>query len=237
MENKIFENPNSAYYTQEKRFLFPLIPDGPNIVMDLGCASGSLGRGLLNCGKAREVVGVELFPLAAAEAEKHYKAVHVGDIEELSLAYERYFDIVICGDVLEHLKEPGKVVRKINHWLKKDGLIVCSVPNVRYWRVWRDLVFRGEWEYTPEGIMDHTHLRFFTTASLRRLLLENSFAIEKESMKMAIGPRQEIFHRLTCGLFTEFLGYQILMSARKAAEKVTTSFTQKNVPDYVYKAQ
>jgi 2-polyprenyl-3-methyl-5-hydroxy-6-metoxy-1,4-benzoquinol methylase len=184
--------------------------------MDLGCASGKLGRILIEQKKAVELVGVEIFEPAAREAIKCYKTVHIGDIEELNMDYNNYFDLVICGDVLEHLKEPFEVVRKIHCWLKKGGRIICSVPNVRYWRIWRDLVFRGNWEYTKEGILDQTHLRFFTTRSFKKMLTDASFVVEYEDMRIAIGPKQQAFNRLTFGVFKEFLGIQMLISARKS---------------------
>ena len=215
MKNPAFPDATASYYTQTKEFLLHLIPDGPNVVMDLGCASGRLGQRLMELNKATELIGVEIFDVAAREAMKCYKTVHIGDIEELSLAYSDYFDLVICGDVLEHLKEPTEVVRKIHCWLKNGGRIICSVPNARYWRVWRDLVFRGEWEYTSEGILDQTHLRFFTARSLKKMLADASFVVEHEDMRMAVGRKQHVFNRLTLGLFREFFAFQLLISGRK----------------------
>jgi len=216
MINQSFQDTGDPYYNQEKRFFLDLVPDGPNVVLDLGCGSGRAGKVLLESHKAAEVVGVEIFELAAQEARKFYKAVHIGDIEDLELPYSQHFDIVLCGDVLEHLKEPGSVVRRIQSWLKDGGRIVCCVPNVRYWRVWTDLVFRGNWQYTHEGIMDRTHLRFFTTRSFKKMLTDASFRIEYEGMRIAKGPKQQAFNRLTRGVFREFLGYQMLISARKS---------------------
>ncbi|MCK4783740.1 MAG: hypothetical protein KAV87_08325, partial [Desulfobacteraceae bacterium] len=80
---------------------------------------------------------------------------------------------------------------------------------------WRDLVFRGVWQYTSEGILDRTHLRFFTTSTFKKMLTDASFIIEYEGMRIAVGPKQRAFNRLTFGLFKEFLGFQILISARK----------------------
>jgi 2-polyprenyl-3-methyl-5-hydroxy-6-metoxy-1,4-benzoquinol methylase len=215
VKNDAFLDPNAEYYLQEKRFMFHLFPKGPNKVLDLGCGAGRVGKMLLDSGRAVEVVGVEIFALAAAEARKHYKCVHVGDVEGMTLDYHDCFDVVICGDVLEHLKEPEKVVKEIYRWLKPGGLIVCCVPNIRYWRISRNLILKGDWEYVSQGIMDQTHLRFFTTKSLRRMLNKASFVIEREDMRIANGPKQRAFNRLTFGVFKEFLGFQILMTARK----------------------
>lgn len=215
MKNPAFQDGQSPYYTQTKGFLLPLIPDGLNVIMDIGCGSGSLGQKLLQMNKAAELIGVEIYEPAATNAMKIYKTVHIGDFEEMNLDYRGYFDVVICGDILEHLKDPHKALLKIYHCLKHGGLIVCSVPNVRYWRIWRDLIFRGVWRYTSEGILDQTHLRFFTTRTFREMLTAAKFAVEYEGMRIAVGVKQETFNRLTLGLFKEFLGRQLLFTARK----------------------
>ena len=186
------------------------------MVLDVGCGSGRVGKRLIESNKAAEVVGIEIFDAAAREARNHYKAVHVGDVENMDLPYDRYFDVVICGDVLEHLREPSKVMERLYHCLKDNGLIVCCVPNVRYWRIWKNLVFAGTWEYEAEGIMDQTHLRFFTTRSFKRLLEDASFKVQDEEMRIAKGPKQRGFDRMTRGLFQEFLGIQMMITARKS---------------------
>ncbi len=216
MINLSYPDEKGAYYNDPKTFLSELVPQGPNVVMDLGCASGRLGRSLLELNKAYRLVGVELFEPAAKEAMKYYDAVHVGDIEVLGLDYEKYFDVVICSDILEHLKEPLKTLAQIHQWLKDEGQLICCVPNIRYWKVLRDLAFRGEWKYTGWGILDHTHLRFFTTRSLKEMFTDARFKVVHEDMRYLEAPRQQAFNRMTLGLFKEFLGFQILISARKA---------------------
>ena len=215
MKNPAFLEKKSSYYNQANEFLISLIPDGPNVIMDLGCASGQLGQKLLEMNKAVELVGVEIFVPAAREASKYYDFIHVGDIEELNLDYNEHFDVVICGDILEHLKEPYKVLKKIHCWLKNGGRIICCIPNIRYWRIWRDVIFKGIWEYSNEGILDYTHLRFFTTRSFKKMLVGTSFLVEHEELRIADGPKQQAFNRLTLGIFKEFLGYQLVFSAGK----------------------
>ena len=216
-----FNRASDAYYNQEKPFLFHLIPDGPNVIMDCGCAAGRLGKKLLDLNKASEVIGVEIFEPAAREAMKVYSRVHIGDIEHMDLNYKEYFDIVICGDILEHLKEPRKLVQQVHHMLKCNGLLICCVPNIRYWRIWRDVIVKGDFRYTAEGILDQTHLRFFTSRSLKRMLTEASFAVDYCGMKLAVGPKQQAFNFLTFGRFQEFLGFQIIVSARKRQDGAT----------------
>ncbi|MDA8308542.1 MAG: class I SAM-dependent methyltransferase [Deltaproteobacteria bacterium] len=213
MINSRYLSPNDVYYHADGRELRALIPEGPNVVMDLGCASGRLGRNLLETGKAGRIVGIEIFEPAAKEAMKRYDTVYVGDIENLELDYDRYFDVVVCGDILEHLREPDRILGKIRRWLKDQGLLVCCVPNVRYWRIIKDLALRGEWRYANCGILDHTHLRFFTARSFKRMLHDNSFRVVHEGFLYS--PKAMVYDRITLGLFHEFFGYQILMSARK----------------------
>lgn len=220
MKNTAFTDAAADYYNYEKGFVHHLVPDGPNVVMDLGCAAGRLGKRLIELNKAAEVVGVEIFEPVAQEARKYYKEVHVGDIEEMNLNYAGHFDVVICGDVLEHLREPDKVIKQIHHWLKDGGTLICCLPNVRYWKVLRDLVFKGDFEYTSQGVLDQTHLRFYTTNSFRKLLRNSSFAVEKEEMRIIANGKQAALNKLTGGLLKDFLGIQMIFSARKTPAPV-----------------
>jgi 2-polyprenyl-3-methyl-5-hydroxy-6-metoxy-1,4-benzoquinol methylase len=215
MKNPAFGDAGDAYYIQGKEYLLPFVPDGQNAVLDLGCGAGGFGRGLMKAGKASRLVGVEIFEPAAKEAMKYYESVHVGDIEEMDLPYDKCFDVVICGDVLEHLKDPQTVVKRIHGWLKDGGRVVCCVPNVRYWENLVDLVFKGDWRYVSEGIMDQTHLRFFTTKSFKRTLADARFTVERQGMTYRQDPKQHAFNRVTFGLFNDFIGYQMLFTARK----------------------
>jgi 2-polyprenyl-3-methyl-5-hydroxy-6-metoxy-1,4-benzoquinol methylase len=214
MKNQSWANAVDPYYNQEKRFLFHLIPDGPNVILDCGCGAGAMGKKLMEIKKASEVIGVEIFEPPAKKAMEFYQRVHVGNIEEMPLEYDGYFDVVICGDVLEHLVEPKKMVQRLHGMLKPGGLIVCCLPNVRHARVLKNLLIRGDWHYESEGIMDQTHLRFFTTKSFHRLLSEASFVVEEQGMQI-YDARHRLINRLTFGFFQEFLGFQFYFLARK----------------------
>jgi O-antigen biosynthesis protein len=214
MQNEAQQQTESEYYTRVKPWVLAVIREGPNAVLDLGCASGRLGRKLLEQGKAKVLVGAEIFPAAAQEAAQAYDKVFTGDIEETELDYTEYFDYVVCGDILEHLKDPYKMVGKIHTWLKPGGSILACLPNVRNYRVVGDLVLRGRWEYESSGILDRTHLRFFTRASCRELLEGASLEIFHEQLIIS-GPKKNLFNRLTFGLFGEFLATQVFCCARK----------------------
>jgi 2-polyprenyl-3-methyl-5-hydroxy-6-metoxy-1,4-benzoquinol methylase len=203
-----------VYYNRDRPSIQGLVKKGPNRILDLGCGAGAVGKRLLEQGKATELVGVELFEDAAAEAAQSYHKVFTGDIETLELPYSEHFDYVICGDILEHLKDPYSVVRRIGGWLKPDGQFICSVPNVRYWPVLTNLIFRGAWEYRDAGVMDRTHLRFFTRRSSFAMLNDAGFEVIQNRM-LIFGRKFQLLNAVTFGLFDEFLGSQTVTLAKK----------------------
>ena len=214
MQKLEISSPNVDYYHQLKDWMLPLIATAPNIVMDLGCASGVFGRKLLEVGKAKEMYGAEMFESAAAQAAEIYTKVYVGDVEQLDLEFDNKFDYVICGDILEHLKDPYTVTRNIFQWLKPGGSLFVCLPNVRNYRLLSDLIFRGKWEYVSAGILDRTHLRFFTRGSLRVMLEDAGFNVYHEHMVIE-GPKKTLFNRITFGVFDEFLAAQSFCCGRK----------------------
>lgn len=213
MQDTAFQAKDSEYYTHDKGWMIPFIKEGPNVIFDLGCASGRLGQRLLESGRASQMFGVEIFEAAAREAS-YYTKVHVGDIEVLDIQYPATFDYVICGDILEHLKDPYKVMKRIHGWLKPGGSVLVCVPDVRNFRVLRDLIFRGDWEYVSSGILDATHLRFFTRKSSRRMLQDAGFEVYHSQM-VIYGPKKKCFNACTLGLFKEFLATQVFCCGRK----------------------
>lgn len=214
MENSTFRNKDDLYYNIPKDQIVALIPEGHHIILDLGCASGRLGSRLRYLKKVDQLIGVEIFKDAADEAARYYDKVYTGDIETMNLEYVEHFDFVICGDILEHLKSPWEILRQIHTWLKTDGHIVASIPNIRYWRILRDLVFLGRWNYVEAGILDSTHLRFFTRRSFVNALEETGFHVEYLKMKVD-GTKHRLCNQMTFHLFEEFLGSQATVVARK----------------------
>jgi 2-polyprenyl-3-methyl-5-hydroxy-6-metoxy-1,4-benzoquinol methylase len=144
--------------------------DGAPRVLELGPATGYMSRTLTAAGSA--VVGIELDAEMAERANEFCERVIVGDIDALDLGAElgdERFDAVVAADVLEHLKDPLEVLNRLRPFLKPDGFFVISVPNVAHGSV-RLALLSGDFKYRDIGLLDSTHLRFFTRETLERLL-------------------------------------------------------------------
>jgi SAM-dependent methyltransferase len=138
-------------------------------VLELGCSGGHVTELLVAAGNT--VVGVESDPVWAAEASKFAERVHVLDLDVDSVAdvESGRFDVIVAGDVLEHLRDPLAALVKVLPLLKPGGDVIISVPNMAYVDV-RLLMLEGRIEYQDEGLLDRTHLRWFTRDSLRDLI-------------------------------------------------------------------
>lgn len=148
-------------------------------VLDLGMGAGSLAR-LVDRGRGIRFDGVTINPEEQKLAAPYYERTWVADLElaELSaLAEISTYDAIVCADVLEHLRQPEKVLEASHRLLKRDGRMLISVPNVAYAGLIAELM-EGEFRYRPEGLLDQTHLRFFTRRSLVRFLSGCGWAVQ-----------------------------------------------------------
>lgn len=155
------------YFTQSRAEMIPFIPKNAKKIIDIGCGKGELGEQIKTARQA-EVWGLEIDPVAAKIAETKLDIVVTGDITTLlSQLPDAYFDAIIFCDVLEHIVDPFSLLIKIKKKLAPGGVVVCSIPNVRYLLTLKTLLFDKDWHYTHEGVLDKTHLRFFTKKSIR----------------------------------------------------------------------
>ena len=147
-------------------------------VLEFGSATGYMSEVLkdrLGC----TVVGIEIDPGAAALAEEHSERVLVGDAEQIDYAAElagEEFDVVLFADVLEHLKEPADVLRRVRPFIAENGVVIASIPNIAHASV-RLALLGGEFRYREWGLLDDTHLRFFTRASIQDMFEESGYVV------------------------------------------------------------
>lgn len=156
-----------------------------NVVLDLGMGTGGLGRYLA----ARQAVTLDGVTLSAEEAQRAgttYRHVHVADLDSADLcqlfAGQRY-DRIVCADVLEHLKNPERILQQCQQLLAPQGQLLTSVPNVAYCGLLAELI-QGDFRYRPEGLLDNTHLRFFTRQSLQRFFASHGWHIQSHQITM-----------------------------------------------------
>ena len=161
---------NSHYWVL--KFLSATAP--PLRILDVGTADGYLGAILKERGHS--VVGVEENVALAENARAHYDSFYLANIEEFDFPYREEFDCILFADVLEHLKNPALVLRRSLPALKKTGEVIVSLPNIANIVIRLSLLV-GRFDYCDRGILDRTHLRFFTFSSLGRMMQEASCRI------------------------------------------------------------
>ena len=214
------------YYRLERPEVRALVPRDARRVLDIGCGEGALGAALareIGC----EVWGVEIEPEPAAVAGEALERVIVGDARDVcrDLGSE-HFDAVVLADVLEHVAEPGPLLDEIARILAPDGVLVASVPNVRHWSVLREIL-EGDFRYREAGILDETHLRFYTRKSLTRLLSNHGFAVSDvsgHSWSRENAPQGIVDALARAGLDVGSLGeesgiHQLLVVARSTTDR------------------
>lgn len=168
------------YYSQVRLDLIGEITGRGLRVLDIGCGLGETGERLLKGGIADEVIGIEMEAKIAAVANARLTRVYCLNIEDCAEDFfGSDFDVILCGDVLEHTRFPADVLRTLRGWLRQNGEVVISVPNVRFLPVVDSLVRRGRWTYERDGVMDRGHLRFFTRRSAEELVRSASLDVKR----------------------------------------------------------
>jgi len=155
----------------------PFIPPAASTVLDVGCSRGLFGTTLQTARPELRLFGIEPDPTTAEEAAAHYEQVTCGFFPD-DLPAGGTYDCIVFNDVLEHVVDPWTMLDRAKERLAPGGCVVASIPNVRHYIVVRNLALRGRWDYADWGVLDRTHLRFFTRASIEELFESADMAIE-----------------------------------------------------------
>ncbi len=203
-------------------------------VLEVGCACGGTLLEIKNLYKNAQLFGLELNG-AAAKCAGMIAEAYEDNIETSEINFEEEkFDYILFGDVLEHLYSPEKVLKKVRRFLKPTGKIVASIPNVMHYSILRQLIF-GRWKYEDAGILDRTHIRFFTYTEI----IEMFKACEYENINIRCNPfigsqEDEEFINVLTSISNEnfdmqYKTYQYVLTANKLNKDEILGFCLKNI--------
>jgi SAM-dependent methyltransferase len=174
-------------------------------VLDVGCGTGSATL-IANRDRGNTVISVEPDVRRAEVARSRGLTVHIGYLDETFLAANAPFDVVMASDVLEHTARPEELLKLMTRALKADGIVLVSVPNVAHWSVRLNLLL-GRFDYEPMGIMDATHLRWFTSKSIAALF--ERCGLQLIEMRQTAGVELPVYGRGFLRRFTRSKRYAI----------------------------
>lgn len=218
----MYEDKQNEYFKNVRKDLLDLIPqDNRNgTILEIGAGTGNTLIYAKKNGYAKNIVGIELCKIENSyQNNKEFDDFIIGNIEEIKLSFaDKQFDVIICGDVLEHLIDPYSVVDKLKKYLKDDGVFIASIPNIRYYTIIKEIFINGTFKYTNAGILDKTHLRFFCKKDILELFENSSYEIiqlEGNSFFTNLRPKLTLFNNLTFRIFEDFLIEQYFVVAKK----------------------
>ncbi len=215
MVSGAYDEKNAAYFGGVRRDFLELLPQGGvDNVLEIGCGAGETGAAALAAGLARAYVGVEIAPQAAALARTRLTELHEGDVERMELTWpDRHFDAVLMSEVLEHLVDPWSVVKRVASKLRPGALVLASSPNVAQFAILRGLL-ANRWDLTEVGVMDRTHLRWFTESTYRQMFEDAGIRVERSYAMAPPGPFGSIFNALTFNRLRHLTVRQICIVGR-----------------------
>jgi len=219
---------NTSWYK-----VFHLIKDGSK-VLDVGCSSGNFGVELINR-KNCVVDGLELSTSDAEVASKKLRRVHQLNVETDDLSdLDSDYDVIYFGDVIEHLLDPSNALIRIQKHLKSDGVVLFSIPNMAHISI-RLLLLAGDFSYAETGLLDKTHLHFYTLDEIKRVFNDANMVIdtldyvkkdfpqvviEKELEKYGLRANNK-FYKKMAGV--EASAFQFVGTAKKSTIKLKKS--------------
>ena len=167
------------YFSGSRKEMLAFIPSRVRRLLEIGCGNAAFAADL-KASRDIEIIAIEPYGAAASIAVTRVdrlieKSVEAG-IEDL--IGER-FDCIVANDVLEHLTEPWLILSQLRSLLNIGGVVVVSLPNVRFLPVFKNYILEAQWRYEKDGVMDRTHLRFFTRSSIEEMFESAGFRIER----------------------------------------------------------
>ena len=178
LKAELYEHKDEGYSSNIRWDVIPLIPTGDNKILEVGCGAGYTLKKLKELGKANEIVGIEMNEQVSQDLSDTLDRLYVGDVETIDLPQnEKYFDYILFVDVLEHLINPRGVLHDYKTLLRDGGYIIASIPNIKHHSVLLPLIFFDEFQYSDFGLLDASHLRFFTKKEILKMFKEEKLEV------------------------------------------------------------
>lgn len=211
---RIHEAPRPEYFNDPRWEIVSIVPARARRVLDVGCGAGWIGEHLKRSRPCR-VVGIEGNSAAAIAARTVLDDVHVGDLNEFVPSFEPgSFDCMIFSDVLEHLSNPQAVLSRYLPFLRTDGTVVISLPNISHYTTILSLL-RNRWDYADQGLLDRTHLRFFCRHGIEGLLREAGLTPIRMLANTSAGRAMRAVAMAGGGHLDDMITFQHLVVARR----------------------
>lgn len=177
MLQKEYLSKDESYYLHARQEMLCYIPGNTKYLLDVGCSNGNFGR-LVKENLKSIVWGIEPDTKSASHASEYLDHVFNTYFDERINFGNQKFDCIVFNDVLEHLVDPFKALNICKSLLTENGVVVCSIPNIRYFEAMTHLLKEKDFHYVEMGIFDKTHLRFFTKKSMIRMFMEEGYKIK-----------------------------------------------------------
>ena len=169
----LYSEKPAGYFDLVREDILALVPLGTRRLLDIGCGTGATARAAKDRVKIAEVWGIEWTEEASQVARSRLDRVLCEDVETCSVPVpDGYFDCIVCADVLEHTRDPWEVLRGLRRLLDPKGVLIVSLPNLRHFKPLYFLL-TNQFEYEASGILDRSHLRFFTLHTMRKMLRDS----------------------------------------------------------------
>lgn len=206
------------YFEGVRQDIVADLPSGRALaVLEIGCGAGATLALAKSRGKASRTVGLEIDPEVAAVARTNADQVIVGNVESIELPFApETFDVVIMSEVLEHLIDPWRVLKRLHPLVKNGGLLYASSPNVAHTSTLR-MLLRNRWDLTERGRMDWTHMRWFTPATYREMAEGAGFEVIWVRSIAPMTAKQKLVDALTLKRFSHLFVSQIFLKAIRRA--------------------
>lgn len=205
------------YHMLIRTDILPLVPKMGGTLLDVGGGVGATAALLKNSGYVEKAGVVDLVIQEVESLELNFRYAanleNPGSLEKVFVE-NGPFSIILCLDVLEHLVDPWSVIKRLHAMLEPNGVIIASIPNIRYYEASFPLFFQGKWELENSGIRDKTHLRWFVRKTAKELMTCSGMNLEVIIPKLGGGRKVKLVQKLTFGLLRDFLNVQFLIRVR-----------------------